>query len=85
MIEDLKGNFRRASLEVPLADPGARRNTLRRNTIIESRYGHRLRDDYAPTGFKGYGLEKRAVKGHEFGLKLPGDEKAALIWFLKTL
>jgi hypothetical protein len=45
----------------------------------------RLRDDYVPTGFKGYGIETRAVKGHEFGLKLPAVEKQALIAFLKTL
>ena len=30
----------------------------------------RLRDDYVPTGFKGYGVKTRAVKGHEFGLGL---------------
>src|SRR6185436_12938465 len=45
----------------------------------------RLRDDYVPTGFKGYGVKTRAVKGHEFGLKLALNEKAALIAFLKTL
>jgi hypothetical protein len=45
----------------------------------------RLRDDYAPTGFKGYNVSTRAVKGHEFGLKLSSDEKHALIAFLKTL
>jgi hypothetical protein len=45
----------------------------------------RLRDDYVPTGFVGYGLTRRAVKGHEFGLKLPRDEKRALIAFLRTL
>ena len=45
----------------------------------------RLRDDYVPTGFKGYGMQTRAVKGHEFGLRLPPDEKQALITFLKTL
>jgi Zn-dependent membrane protease YugP len=45
----------------------------------------RLRDDYVPTGFKGYGVQTRAVKGHEFGLKLSQAEKAALIAFLKTL
>jgi hypothetical protein len=45
----------------------------------------RLHDDYVPTGFKGYGVTTRAVKGHEFGLTLtPGDRKA-LIAFLKTL
>ena len=26
----------------------------------------RLRDDYVPTGFRGYQVEKRAVPGHEF-------------------
>jgi hypothetical protein len=46
---------------------------------------NRLRDDYVPTGFKGFGVKSRAVKGHAFGLQLPADEKRALIAFLKTL
>ena len=46
---------------------------------------HRLRDDYVPTGFKGYGVETRAVKGHRFGLGLSPDDRTALIAFLKTL
>jgi hypothetical protein len=45
----------------------------------------RLRDDYVPTGFKGHGIQTRAVRGHEFGLKLSADDKRALIAFLKTL
>ena len=45
----------------------------------------RLRDDYVPTGFKGIGVTHRAVKGHEFGLHLSPEDKAALIAFLKTL
>lgn len=45
----------------------------------------RLRDDYVPTGFRGYGVKTRAVKGHTFGLDLPEEERAALIAFLKTL
>ncbi|MCI0389094.1 MAG: hypothetical protein MOB07_10075 [Acidobacteria bacterium] len=45
----------------------------------------RLRADYAPTGFKGYGVKTRAVKGHEFGLNLSAVDKKALIAFLKTL
>jgi hypothetical protein len=45
----------------------------------------RLRDDYVPTGYRGYAVQTRAIKGHEFGLKLPAEEKAALIAFLKTL
>jgi hypothetical protein len=46
---------------------------------------NRLKDDYVPTGVKGYGLEHRAVPGHEFGLKLSSEDKRALIAFLKTL
>jgi hypothetical protein len=41
--------------------------------------------DYTHMGFKGYGVKKRAGKGHEFGLKLSANEKKALIAFLKTL
>ena len=44
----------------------------------------RLRDDYIPTGFRGLG-PARAVKGHEFGLKLAPADKKALIAFLLTL
>ena len=42
----------------------------------------RLRDDYVPTGFVGYGVKQRAVKGHHFGLRLPQTDKMALIAFL---
>jgi hypothetical protein len=45
----------------------------------------RLRDDYVPTGFVGYGIKTRAVPGHQFGLSLSADDKRALIAFLKTL
>jgi hypothetical protein len=45
----------------------------------------RLRDDYVPSGFKGYKLTHRAVPGHEFGLKLNPEDKAALIAFLRSL
>ncbi len=46
----------------------------------------RLHDDYQPTGWKGRpGTRARAVKGHEFGLDLSGEDNAALISFLKTL
>ncbi len=45
----------------------------------------RLRDDYVPTGFVGPGLKTRAVKGHEFGLRLSAEDKRALIAFLRTL
>jgi hypothetical protein len=45
----------------------------------------RLRDDYAPTGFRGAGVATRPVRGHLYGLHLPAEERAALIAFLKTL
>ncbi|MBM3760320.1 MAG: hypothetical protein FJW36_08750 [Acidobacteria bacterium] len=44
----------------------------------------RLKADYVPTGYRGM-TPTRAVAGHEFGLKLKPQEKAALIAFLKTL
>jgi mono/diheme cytochrome c family protein len=45
----------------------------------------RLRDDYVPSGFKGYKVERRAVPGHPYGLALSTEDKAALIAFLRTL
>jgi cytochrome c peroxidase len=46
---------------------------------------NRLRDDYAPSGWKGPGVKTRAVKGHEFGMDLSAEDKRALISFLRTL
>ena len=54
-------------------------------TLEDWFHPNRLRDDYVPTGFKGHGVKTRAVSGHEFGLRLPEEEKKALIAFLKTL
>ena len=45
----------------------------------------RLKDGYVPTGFKGYGVRTRAVKGHPFGLSVSAADKKALIAFLRTL
>jgi hypothetical protein len=45
----------------------------------------RVRDDYVPTGFVGFGVKTRAVKGHPYGLNLSAEDRAALIAFLKTL
>ena len=45
----------------------------------------RLREDYVPTGFKGYGVKTRVVPGHPFGLSLTEADKAALLAFLRTL
>jgi hypothetical protein len=45
----------------------------------------RVHEDYVPTGFKPYGAETFAVKGHIFGLDLPAEDRKALIAYLKTL
>jgi hypothetical protein len=45
----------------------------------------RIRSDYVPTGFRGAGVNARAVKGHLFGLDLSAGDRKALIAFLKTL
>jgi hypothetical protein len=45
----------------------------------------RTSEDYAPTGFKGYAVAKRAVDGHRFGLELSSEDRKALVAFLKTL
>ena len=45
----------------------------------------RLRDDYKPTGWADPGKGTRAVPGHQFGHGLSGEDKRALIAFLKTL
>jgi hypothetical protein len=45
----------------------------------------RLQENYVASGFKPFGAKSRAVKGHEFGIGLSGEEKKALISFLKTL
>ncbi|HXJ96364.1 MAG TPA: di-heme oxidoredictase family protein [Terriglobia bacterium] len=45
----------------------------------------RLREDYVPTGFKGYGVQSRPVTGHLYGLSLSPKDRKALIAFLQTL
>jgi hypothetical protein len=42
----------------------------------------RLNPDYVPHGFH---LGQGPIKGHEFGLKLSGEDRRSLIGFLKTL
>lgn len=42
----------------------------------------RLKADYVP---KGYHLGPGPIQGHEYGLKIPAEDKRALIAFLKTL
>ena len=45
----------------------------------------RLQPDFEPGGWNPPGVKKRAVAGHEFGLKLSMQERTQLIAFLKTL
>ena len=45
----------------------------------------RLRDDYVPTGYAGPDGRSRAVRGHEFGLRLSSEERKDLIAFLRML
>ena len=45
----------------------------------------RLNNDFVPGGYKPVHIKTMAVKGHEFGLDLNEEEKAALLAFLKTL
>jgi hypothetical protein len=45
----------------------------------------RIRDDYVPTGYKGYDGKTRSIPGHLFGLALPATERKDLITFLRTL
>jgi mono/diheme cytochrome c family protein len=45
----------------------------------------RLRDTHEARGFTPPGMTHRAIRGHEFGVKLTDEERADLIAFLRTL
>jgi hypothetical protein len=45
----------------------------------------RLKETHKPGGWTPPGREMRAIKGHEFGLRLSIEERAELIAFLRTL
>lgn len=45
----------------------------------------RHRPDYEPRGWSPYGMDKRAIPGHPFGLDLSAADKQALIAFLRSL
>lgn len=45
----------------------------------------RQRSDYQPSGWHGPGVKSMAIPGHDFGLDLPDEDRAALIAFLRTL
>jgi mono/diheme cytochrome c family protein len=45
----------------------------------------RLKETHKPGGWSPPGAETRAIKGHEFGLRLSAEERAELIAFLRAL
>jgi mono/diheme cytochrome c family protein len=45
----------------------------------------RLLDTHEPKGFTPPGMHERAIRGHEYGLKLAPEEREQLIAFLRTL
>jgi len=45
----------------------------------------RLLESHVPGGYSPPGIQSRAIKGHEFGLKLKAGERDQLIAFLRTL
>ena len=47
--------------------------------------GGRLRNDYFQAGFGGLSGKQGAVKGHEFGMRMSDQDRAALLAFLRTL
>lgn len=54
-------------------------------TLEEMFDPERLKDAHVPGGFLAAGRKSKAIIGHEFGLRLKPDERAALIAFLRTL
>jgi hypothetical protein len=45
----------------------------------------RLKDTHVPGGWRPFGSQSYAIKGHEFGLALSAAEREQLIAFLRTL
>jgi cytochrome c peroxidase len=54
-------------------------------TLEEMFDPERLKDTHKPGGWSPPGASTRAIKGHEFGLHLPPQEREQLIAFLRTL
>ena len=45
----------------------------------------RLKDTHVPGGWRPFGTQTWAIRGHEFGLDLPAEKREQLISFLRTL
>jgi hypothetical protein len=54
-------------------------------TLEEMFDPQRLRPAHVPGGWKGPDVTNRSIPGHQFGLSLSADDKAALLAFLRTL
>jgi hypothetical protein len=54
-------------------------------TLEEMFDPERVKDTHKPGGWSPPGTSTRAIKGHEFGLSLPSNEREQLIAFLRTL
>jgi hypothetical protein len=45
----------------------------------------RLEETHVPGGWSQPGTNHRAIRGHEFGLRLKADERQQLLAFLRTI
>jgi len=55
------------------------------STLEEMFDPDRLKPDHVPGGWRGPGVEQRAIPGHPFGLALKAQDKSALLAFLRSL
>ena len=54
-------------------------------TLEEMFNPERVKDTHVPGGWRPFGTQSYAIKGHEFGLSLSQEEREQLIAFLRTL
>jgi len=55
-------------------------------TTLEEMFNpERLKDTHLPGGWRPFGTQTWAIRGHEFGLALPAKKREQLIAFLRTL
>jgi hypothetical protein len=54
-------------------------------TLEEMFNPERLKDTHVPGGWRPFGTQTWAIRGHEFGLDLPAEKREQLLAFLRTL
>jgi len=55
-------------------------------TTLEEMFNpERLKDTHVPGGWRPFGTQTWAIRGHEFGLDLPAEKREQLVAFLRTL